>query len=391
MRYMSSRFLPLCALGLLLSSACATATTSTRHFDPRSFPKNVATCKAINRKQDELRDINISYVEVNPLASQTIIMVHGWPGLWSNWAHQILEFQDDYHIIAIDHRGFGLSTHPDDVESSGTVGDLVGDLSCVLEDAGVDSAICLGHDWGAQVCWEAARMRPDLFEAVAAAVVPYMPSSSPFTPISTLVHIIPRLAYILYFQEKTTEAIAELDRDIRKTLRSVYRSIESAPPDAFLTSKDAFLEAYEDEIAPIPFLTEEEEDYLVEQFSIQGFKNTLQFYTHGNRYAAWELANSQGNHTISQPALVVFPTDDPVADWAAAMKLLGSEEFVPNLTVENIRAAHWIQLENPAEFNAVLRRWLDALPGSHEGYLDEEGMEDIEITETTQKHFVDEL
>ena len=28
------------------------------------------------------------------------------------------------------------------------------------------------HDWGAQVCWEAARMRPDIFEAVAAAVVP---------------------------------------------------------------------------------------------------------------------------------------------------------------------------------------------------------------------------
>ena len=68
--------------------------------------------------------------------------------------------------------------------------DLVGDLECVLKDAGIDSAICLGyifnllynriqntntfyrHDWGAQVCWEAARMRPDIFEAVAVAVVP---------------------------------------------------------------------------------------------------------------------------------------------------------------------------------------------------------------------------
>lgn len=50
--------------------------------------------------------------------------------------------------------------------------DLVGDLTCVLDNAGVDKAICLGHDWGAQVCWEAARMRPDRIEAVAAAVVP---------------------------------------------------------------------------------------------------------------------------------------------------------------------------------------------------------------------------
>ena len=50
--------------------------------------------------------------------------------------------------------------------------DLVRDMICVLDDAGVDKAICLGHDWGAQVCWEAARMRPDRIEAVAAAVVP---------------------------------------------------------------------------------------------------------------------------------------------------------------------------------------------------------------------------
>lgn len=52
--------------------------------------------------------------------------------------------EDDYHIIAPDHRGFGLSTHPGDVESSGTMGDLVGDMVCVLESAGVEKAICLG-------------------------------------------------------------------------------------------------------------------------------------------------------------------------------------------------------------------------------------------------------
>lgn len=33
------------------------------------------------------------YVNVNPNAKETIVMVHGWPGLWSNWGDQILEFQ----------------------------------------------------------------------------------------------------------------------------------------------------------------------------------------------------------------------------------------------------------------------------------------------------------
>jgi soluble epoxide hydrolase / lipid-phosphate phosphatase len=90
-------------------------------------------------------------------------MVHGWPSLWSTWSYQIQEFQvrsriknvflfsfvkyclqDDYHLIVPDLRGFGSSTHPDDVQSSGTMGDMVGDLVCILEHANVKSAICVG-------------------------------------------------------------------------------------------------------------------------------------------------------------------------------------------------------------------------------------------------------
>jgi soluble epoxide hydrolase/lipid-phosphate phosphatase len=137
-------------------------------------------------------------------------MAHGWPSLWSTWSNQIQELkvrhllliyllpinaytQDDYHLIVPDLRGFGPSTHPDDIQSSGTMGDLVGDLVCILEHAAITSAICIGyesrfiatisfhltfvlfftsHDWGAQVCYEAARMRPDIFKAVVALVIP---------------------------------------------------------------------------------------------------------------------------------------------------------------------------------------------------------------------------
>jgi pimeloyl-ACP methyl ester carboxylesterase len=49
---------------------------------------------------------------------------------------------------------------------------MVGDLVCILENAGVAKAVCVGHDWGAQVCYEAARMRPELFEAVIGGVIP---------------------------------------------------------------------------------------------------------------------------------------------------------------------------------------------------------------------------
>ena len=72
-------------------------------------------------------------------------------------------------------RGFGASTHPGDVQTSGTIPDIVEDLACIMRDAQVETVTCVGHDWGAQVCWEAARARPDLVEAVAGAVVPVSP------------------------------------------------------------------------------------------------------------------------------------------------------------------------------------------------------------------------
>ena len=80
-------------------------------FHPGAFPKRVAPCKGLNRKENVMKDIeirmyyrslrcrrilmrtNLDYVDVNPSADDTILMVHGWPGLWSNWIHQIREFE----------------------------------------------------------------------------------------------------------------------------------------------------------------------------------------------------------------------------------------------------------------------------------------------------------
>lgn len=85
-------------------------------FRPRELPRKVATCQALNRAADKVQAIQIrehffvnppsdmsietvsscpslDYVEVNPEASQSILMVHGWPGLWHNWKYQIEEFK----------------------------------------------------------------------------------------------------------------------------------------------------------------------------------------------------------------------------------------------------------------------------------------------------------
>lgn len=109
------------------------------------------------------------YLDINPTAKKTLLLVHGWPAVWSSWRNQILGFevgsrlcpfavaftsrsswicslipQNTHRLIIPSLRGFGNSTAPADTESSSSFVDFAGDMACVLEDAGVEGATCVG-------------------------------------------------------------------------------------------------------------------------------------------------------------------------------------------------------------------------------------------------------
>lgn len=97
--------------------------TSVHAFNPYDYEplKHTAHCKALNRKEGKVKDIDIrtstfvllslwtppgykrltnflltGYVDINDESSPerpTILMVHGWPSLWSSWSNQIEEFR----------------------------------------------------------------------------------------------------------------------------------------------------------------------------------------------------------------------------------------------------------------------------------------------------------
>ncbi|KAH0839352.1 alpha/beta-hydrolase [Lanmaoa asiatica] len=330
------RTLCLFTISLLLSHSASVLAVTV--FNPGEYASNAVTCPAVDRVLKQTVNITIEYIDVNPSAKTTILM-------------------NDYRLVAIDVRGFGGSSHPSDIQSSSTMADLTGDFTCVLEHAGAPSAICLGHDWGSVACYEAARRRPDVFSAVIGVTIPYFPSSSPFQPIESILAMISTLSYQLFFAQNTSEAIAELNRDVRRTLRGTLRSIASPPPKTFLRSRETFMGAWDGMEASL-FIPPQEEDYFVERFSRQGFDHSLMFYTSGNKYGTWKSAHDQGNFTISQPVLSVLPLKDPVADWTMVAEFSKGAMYMPQLTTKTMDGAHWPHMEFPHEFNAIMGEWL---------------------------------
>src|SRR6184192_337531 len=142
-----------------------------------------------------------------------VLLCHGFPESWYSWRHQLSALAAaGYHAVAPDMRGYGGTDRPDDIGQY-TLLHLVGDMVGLVDALGEDTAVIVGHDWGAPVAWHAALLRPDRFRAVAGLSVPFR-GRSPVRPTTVMPQDDAALFYQPYFQAPGV-AEAELERNPR--------------------------------------------------------------------------------------------------------------------------------------------------------------------------------
>jgi len=111
-----------------------------------------------------IRSVRVGEVTLRVVEEGTgypVLLLHGFPDSARLWRHQIPALRDaGYRVIAPDLRGFGESDKPTDLAQY-VLPVILQDVLGILDQAGIERAHVVAHDWGAALAWRMALFAPD--------------------------------------------------------------------------------------------------------------------------------------------------------------------------------------------------------------------------------------
>jgi pimeloyl-ACP methyl ester carboxylesterase len=326
------------------------------------FGEPVSDSQPTAERTVETNGVHLHILEAGEPGAPVVVLAHGFPELAYSWRHQIPALAaSGYHVLAPDQRGYGRTTSPADIADY-NIADLSGDLIGLLDDVGAEKAVFVGHDWGASVVWNSAQLHPDRVAAVVGMSVPPVPRSKvpPTEAFRTVFG--ENFFYMLYFQEPGV-ADAELDADPRRTITQMLGGLtRSEDPSAGLRmiapGPAGFIERLPEAEGLPAWISQQEFDHYVDEFSRTGFTGGLNWYRNLDRN--WELLADPPAATIDVPAMFIGGTADPVLSFMRPDRAL---ELVTGRYREVLidGAGHWLQQEKPDQVNELLLDFLSNL------------------------------
>ncbi|GAA0921847.1 alpha/beta hydrolase [Pseudonocardia zijingensis] len=319
-----------------------------------------------------------------------VLLVHGWPESPHSWRHQMRALADaGYQVAAIDQLGYGRSSKPTAVDET-RITTRVATTAAVVEALGAETAVVIGHDWGAAVAWTCAWTRPDVFTAVVGLSVPFGGRGLMALPGSPRGEIRPseierriagpdRVWYQQHISEVPGLVERDLERDVRGFLTAAYYTVSASflEPVPELRTFDEIAgwlrgtglcvspgtpwSSYYVQPEKLPdWLTEEDIDAYTEQYEQTGFAGPLSSYRTND--LDWELLGELAGKTLDVPALYIGGDRDPCTIWGRDAIAIFDEVAPRNHGCVIVpECGHWIQQERPDEVNRAVLDFLAAV------------------------------
>ena len=285
-----------------------------------------------------------------------VILLHGFPELAFSWRHQLPALADaGFRAIAPDQRGYGRTTAPPNVADY-RASELIADIHGLLDALELESAVFVGHDWGALLLWQMAMLAPQRIDKLVILNIPLYPRF-PVDPIGLMRERFGDDFYIVNFQD-SDEADRVFTADTRHFINRLMRKnqvtreeFEKLPLEYRIVS---LLKIVRDPNASgDALLSDGELDYYADAFARSGLSGPINWYR--NWTHNWEQLQGVSQQ-VNIPTLFIGAVNDVLID---PQYIEGMKALVNDLAVHLLDdCGHWTQQEKPDEVNRLMIEWL---------------------------------
>lgn len=118
-------------------------------------------------------DLDFEVLDAGPADGPVVVLLHGFPQDATAFAEVArLLGEEGVRTLAPHQRGYSPGARPRSVAAY-RMPHLVGDVVALLDAAGVQQAVVVGHDWGGAVAWEVGRRHPERVSGLVVLSTPH--------------------------------------------------------------------------------------------------------------------------------------------------------------------------------------------------------------------------
>lgn len=286
----------------------------------------------------EVNGVRLHYVTAGE--GELILFAHGFPEFWYMWKNQLAEFSKDHRAVAVDMRGYNLSSKPEGIENY-HLHSLVEDFRALAEHLGHRKFILVGHDWGGIVAWQFANQYPECLEKLVIINAPH-----------------PGVFARLFVNEPEQQAASQ------------YMLLFRSPIAEETLSADNYLILQQGIQSEAGKLSEKDVLEHVKAWSqpgaLTGGLNYYRAMPFSPPLAGETQCDSAAEFLQTIPRELLAIKVSTLVIWGeldtalTVHNLNGLEEYVSDLIIERIPdASHWVVREKPELVNRLIRNFID--------------------------------